>query len=168
MLQSITQYSTVNEPQPRDFFNFFLDRTAVLYHEQAKIAGDARCTRFCKLKAVKLDIQSIYVFADKMRGPMSPIWLFSLPKPFPPKYIFQTLCLANIRQRTQVSDVFRSFLKSLGNFLSREPILFGENVNVKKFSFDADHRYSLQLYIQLYCTIVEKKLLLDRVRFQFS
>ena len=45
------------------FLIFFLDRTAVLYHEQAKIAGDARCTRFCKLKAVKLDIQSIYVFA---------------------------------------------------------------------------------------------------------
>ena len=96
---------------------------------------------------------------------MSPIWLFSLPKPFPPKYIFQTLCLANIRQRNKAYDVFKSFLKSVENFLSREPILYGEDVNVKKISFDADHRYSIQLYIQLYCTIVEKKLLLDRVRF---
>jgi len=96
---------------------------------------------------------------------MSPIWLFSLPKSFPPKYIFQTLCLANIRQRNKAYDVFRSFLKSVENFLPREPILYGEDVNVKKFSFDADHRYSIQLYIQLQCTIVEKKLLLDGVRF---
>ena len=51
------------------------------------------------------------------------------------------------------------------NFLSREPILYGEDVNVENFSFDADHRYSIQLYIQLQCTIVEKKLLLDGVRF---
>ena len=53
----------------------------------------------------------------------------------------------------------------MGNFLSREPILFGEDVNVENFSFDADDRYSIQLYIQLHCTIVEKKLLLDGVRF---
>ena len=43
----------------------------------------------------------------------------------------------------------------MGNFLSREPILYGENVNEKKTSFDANHRYSIQLYMQLYCTIVE-------------
>ena len=30
-----------------------------------------------------------------------------------------------------------------------------EDVNVNKFSFDEDHRYSTQVYIQLYCTIVE-------------
>jgi hypothetical protein len=48
-------------------------------------------------------------------------------------------------------------------FFSRESIL--NVVNVKKFSFDENHRYSIQLYIQLYCTIVEKKLSLDRVRF---
>ena len=64
---------------------------------------------------------------------MSPIWLFSLPKPFPLKYIFQTLCLANIRQRNKAYDVFKSFLKSVENFLSREPILYGEDVNVKIF-----------------------------------
>ena len=64
-----------------------------------------------------------------------------------------------------MQDVFRSFLKSVGNFLPREPILYGEDVNVDKFSFDADHRYSIQLDIQLHCTIVEKKLLLDGVRF---
>ena len=111
-------------------------------------------------------ISKAYTFLqDKIRGPMSPIWLFSLPKSFPPKYIFQTLCLANIRQRNKAYDVFRSFLKSVENFLSREPILYGEDVNVENFSFDADHRYSIQLYIQLHCTIVEKKLLLDGVRF---
>ena len=42
-------------------------------------------------------------------------------------------------------------------FFSRESILNVDNVNVKKFSFDENHRYSIQLYIQLYCTIVEKK-----------
>ena len=60
---------------------------------------------------------------------------------------------------------FKIIFDICGNFLPRELILNVDNVNVKKFSFDEDHRYSIQLYIQLYCTIVEKKLSLDRVRF---
>jgi hypothetical protein len=37
---------------------------------QGAWVGDPRCTRFCKLRGPTLEIQNIYVFADKMRGPM--------------------------------------------------------------------------------------------------
>jgi hypothetical protein len=39
--------------------------------------------------------QNIYVFEDKMRGPILPSGFFSLPYSFPQIYILQTLCLAN-------------------------------------------------------------------------
>ena len=79
---------------------------------------------------------------------------------FSKNYAFQISCI--------VSDFLLSSLKYAWSFCHSEPILHGENVNVNKVYFDVNHRYSIQLYIQLYCTIVKEQTVYPWILFDFS
>ena len=78
---------------------------------------------------------------------------------FSKNYAFQISCI--------VSDFLLSSLKSACSFCHSEPLLHGENVNVNTFSFDVNHRYTIQLYIQLYCTIVKTQTVYQWILFDF-
>ena len=72
------------------------------------------------------------------------------------------------KYRAAYGTFLESFLKFACNFRHSGPILHGENVNMKKVSFDVNHRYSIQLYIQLYRTIAKEKTIYQWILFDFS
>ena len=74
------------------------------------------------------------------------------------------------KYRAAYGTFLKSFLKFACNFRHSGPILHGENVNMKKVSFDVNHRYSIQLYIQLYRTtcIAKEKTIYQWILFDFS
>ena len=72
------------------------------------------------------------------------------------------------KYRAAYGTFLESFLKFACNFRHSGPILHGENVNMKKVSFDVNHRYSIQLCthtaVPYYCKR-ENYLSVDLVRF---